>query len=179
MPLGCHLSGWMACNCLNMWFSYILTWFSFFINIWVVLLCSGDTKLFHDIAGKVPLLLNIIKLPWYQCLACLFWQCTFHQHWPSPLTFGCIHIFPRLLWCIISDMKCCGAHGKLGNNMGGSSPPPLLSDQASGFLPSIYKGTLFSLPSSFWIVKQLVSSVLDATGYLFNHGEYPPLLSTK
>ena len=52
--------------------------------------------------------------------------------------------------------------------MGGSSPPPLLSDQASGFLPS-----------SFWIVKQLVSSVLDATGYLFNHGEYPPLLSTK
>ena len=63
--------------------------------------------------------------------------------------------------------------------MGGSSPPPLLSDQASGFLPSIYKGTLFSLPSSFWIVKQLVSSVLDATGYLFNHGEYPPLLSTK
>ena len=54
--------------------------FSFFTNIWAILLYSSDTKLFCDISGKVSLLQNIIKLSWYQCLACLFWQCTFHQH---------------------------------------------------------------------------------------------------
>ena len=147
--------------------------FSFFTNIWGIFLCSSDTKLFCDISGKVSLLQNIIKLSWYQCLACLFWQCTFHQHWPSPLTFGCIHISPMLLWCIISDIKCSGGCGKLGNDMGGPSPP-LLSDQASGFLPSIYKGTLF--PPSFWSVKQLVSSILDATEYLFKPRGVSPLL---
>jgi hypothetical protein len=41
--------------------------------------------------------------------------------------------------------------------MGGPSPPPL-QNQASGFLPPIYKGTLFC--PSFWSVKHPVSSVI-------------------
>ena len=100
--------------------------FSLFINIWAIISCSGDTKLFNGISSKVPLLQYSIQLPWYQCLACLFWQCTFHQHWPSPLNLGCIHISPTLLWCLIAGIKCSGGFGKLVNNMGGPSPPPPL-----------------------------------------------------
>jgi hypothetical protein len=36
--------------------------FSFFTNIWAILLCSGDTKLFCDISGKVPLLLSCLGI---------------------------------------------------------------------------------------------------------------------
>ena len=124
----------------------IFIWFDLFslcINIWGIISCSGDTKLFNGISGKVPLLQYGIQLPWYQCLVCLFWQCTFHQHWPNPLNLGCIHISPTLLWCLIAGIKCSGAFGKLANNMGGPSPPPPSQNQASGFLPPIYKGTLF------------------------------------
>ena len=169
MPLGCHLNGWMACNCLNMWFSYILT-------------CSPS-----PISGPFFYVLvtqncSVISLERFHCfktsLSCLgisAWHvCSGNVLFINTLTFGCIYISPMLLWCIISDIRCSGGCGKLGNNMGWPSPPPLSSDQASGFLPSIYKGTLFS--PSFQSVKWLVSSVLDATGYLFRPWRVPLLL---
>ena len=38
--------------------------FSLFINTWAILPCSGDTKLFNDISGKVLLLQYSIQLLW-------------------------------------------------------------------------------------------------------------------
>ena len=120
-------SEWL--NSLQLSEYVIFIWFdlfSLFINTWAILPCSGGTKLFNYISGKAPLLQYSIQLLWGECLACLFWQCPFHQHWPSPLNLGCIHISPTLLWCLIAGIKCSRSFWKLGNNMGGPSPPPSL-----------------------------------------------------
>jgi len=62
----------------------------------------------------------------------------------------------------MAGIKCSRSFGKLGNNMGGPSPP--LQNQASGFLPPIYKGTLlFALLflHTHWVIKRQMAKVED------------------
>ena len=54
---------------ISIWFDL----FSLFINIWAILSCSGNTKLFNGIYDMVPLHQYSIQLLWGECLACLFW----------------------------------------------------------------------------------------------------------
>ena len=142
MPLGCPLSSWIACNCLNMWFSYgspcspCSSIYGLFSHVLVIQNCSmASMKRFHCISTAF----NCFEVSvWHVCSGNVLFINT-----DRPLNFGCIHISPTLMWCLIAGIKCSRrSFGKLGNNIGGPFPPPPLQNWASGFFSPIYKGTL-------------------------------------